>query len=82
MNKKQLWVLWIGIAIIAVMLLFPPQIIWTDQYTFWEVGRHFIFNPMPGPPTTVNYGKLIPPIIAVALITLGLFFSLKDRGKK
>ncbi len=85
MNKRQILVLWIGIIIIAAILLFPPMKTtrtdkWGKHYSE-DLGYRFITDNTETN-VTVNYEKLFLPIAAVALIWLGLFFSLKDRGKR
>jgi len=72
MNKKQKNVLWIGIAIIVLIGIFPPGLGWqqtiNNPLTIFEVRGEFI-----------SYGKLLIQWAIVAVITGGLIYAFKDK---
>ena len=37
MNRRQLVVLWIGVVLTCILLLFPPQVMMPNLLTFWEM---------------------------------------------
>lgn len=98
MNKKQKFVLWIGIIILLLMALFPP---WTTSYEISEMGIHRRgrFDPDPvevkesvggygfilSPPRAavrVDTGRLLAQWVIVALIKSGLLYTFKDKKPK
>ena len=89
MNKKQKNCLWIGIAVIVLMGLFPPVAkrgrILVDGYgkTYGEnnktyVAYDFIFDT--GAPVVLS--NLIVQWIIVSAITGGLIITFKDKKPK
>jgi len=88
MNKKQKNCLWIGIAVIVLMGLFPPVAkrgrILVDRYgdTYGNrttsVKYEFILNTS----SQVVLSNLIAQWIIVSAITGGLIYTLKDKKPK
>jgi len=94
MNKKQLTVLWIGIAAIVLMGIFPPwQVMEGGRGAF---GYCFILRPPGSSQSTsiarfwrwrVCLGRLDTSCLfiqwaMVAMITGGLIITLKDKKRK
>ena len=91
MNKKQIVVLWIGIAVIVVMCLFPP---WHyksgDKLIQGQIdwGYKFILTPAQAPNPDyeqlkgiIDVRRLFIQILIVGLITTGLIVTFIDRKK-
>ena len=80
MNKKQIIVMWIGIAIIVLMGLFPPCTVWV-QNTCNFVGYSFITNPKESR-SIVELGRLIAQWVVVAALVTGIMITLNDQKNK
>ncbi|MCK5708093.1 MAG: hypothetical protein KAI43_10610 [Candidatus Aureabacteria bacterium] len=94
MNFKQKIVLWIGIAIIVGMGIFPPwkvergkksnmfnEVFNDDKYTpslIISNGYHFLFNP-PSRAKGIDVGRLFVQIGLVTIITGGLLLTIKKE---
>lgn len=76
-RKKQLLVIWVAIGITGLMLLFPPWVSRIETPLISSEGYHAIFNP----PfyATIDWSRLLPPIVVVVIIAAGLIFTFKDR---
>jgi len=83
MNRKQKICLWVGIALIVVMGLFPP---WVCEY-YRDGAKSFVIRPGPyslivSPP---EYGKFVDlyrlgiQYLVVAVVTAGLIITLRDK---
>jgi ribosomal protein L40E len=77
MNKKQRWVLFVGAAVILLMLLFPPFHFRTSDFV-QNRGYGCLFDPSEEN-STVNTGLLLVQWIGVLLICVILWFALRDR---
>jgi hypothetical protein len=77
MNKKQLIVMWVGIAIIILMGIFPPWIV-TVQGTDNILGHAFILS-RTGRKYDINASFLFVQWIMVVAITGGLIITFKDK---
>jgi hypothetical protein len=83
MNKKQKIVLWIGIAVIVVMGIFPPWVHRGGPGVEKSAGYSFILNG----PESYAFGWFARPDISrlfiqwviVAVITAGLIITVKDK---
>jgi len=89
MNFKQKIVLWIGIAIIVGMGLFPPWKVETGKERIFSgkkytpsfivsSGYHFLFNP-PSRAKGIDVGRLFVQIGLVAIITGGVILTIKKE---
>ena len=86
MNKKQKICLWIGIAIIVLMSLFPPWFYTHARITEVQTnaGYHFLLIP-PLPYDKVGSGirldtsRLFVQWVVIAIITSGLIVTFKDK---
>lgn len=79
MNKKQERLLWVGIAIIVLMGIFPPVMLSeTDGGGYCGEGNGFIFNISD---VRVDAPQLFVQWVMVAVVTGGLFVTFKDRKK-
>lgn len=78
MNKKQLIVMWAGIAIIVLMGIFPP-VAMNGQGICTFIGFQFIFNKE----TIFSFDltRLGIQLIIVSAITTGLIITFKDKNK-
>lgn len=80
MNKKQLTVLWIGIAVFVLVAL-------TTQTNFSTWHSDHGRGPAPRYPTgptgryvsVVNYGPLVGRLMSTVVVTGGLIYTLKDK---
>jgi hypothetical protein len=79
MNKKQKNVMWIGIALIVVMGIFPPWAI-SDQGSFAMLGYGFILSP-PKNACHINTSHLYVQWIMVTVVTGGLVVTFMDKKK-
>jgi hypothetical protein len=79
MNKKQRWVLFVGAAVILLMLLFPP-FHWPRGLggPVENMGYAFLFD-VPQSRPTVNTGMLLVQWIGVMLICGILWYALRDK---
>mgnify|MGYP000244575914 CR=1 FL=1 len=89
MNKTQLLVMWVGIAIVVLMGIFPP---WAEQVTYIDDGvrrciaggyhwlwfRHFPSNSE----LTIYTTRLAIQCLIVALLTAGFVFTFKEKDQK
>jgi hypothetical protein len=82
MNKKQRWVLFVGAAVILLMLLFPP-FHWPrgPGGPVENMGYAFLFDVPEGRPT-VNVGTLLVQWVGVILVGGILWFALRDKGSR
>ena len=90
MNRKQLIVLWAGVGVVALMLLFPP---WRIPETAMPLGYWWILSPPNWgtcselddwggvPMGALDYHRLLAQWLVVAAITAALILTLKDRGE-
>jgi len=65
MNKKQLIVLWIGIAVFVLIALITKT----------SFGPGGVWNP----PVVVDYGPLVIRLMSTVIVTGGLIYTLKDK---
>ena len=85
MNLKQKICLWIGIAVIVAMGIFPPWIVAPTILSPQHGGYHFILSP---PEVgynhcySLNTSLLLIQWAMVATITGGLLVTLKDKKKE
>jgi hypothetical protein len=79
MNRIQIIILWIGIAVIVVMGIFPP---WMKsiQGAIKQNGYDFILAP-PEIYCHINTPRLYVQWIMVAVITCGFVVTLADKKK-
>jgi hypothetical protein len=94
MNRKQIATLWVGMALIIAMAMFPP---WTKGYTdenpWLDSGGHFppvrirldagyrpIFTPPKDDPC-IDPGRLGLQCGVVILVTAGLIWTLGNPRK-
>lgn len=79
-NRKQRFVLYLGAAIIVLMLLVPPFHFQADGSVL-NLGYSFLLDPpqLGGARGTVNEGLLFVQWMAVLLVTALLVVALKDR---
>ena len=84
MNKKQLIILWIGIALIVGMGIYPPYMeSFEDTGGFVPQGYNFIFSERSEwrRHEMVNVPQLFAQWFIVAVITGGLLVTFKDKKK-
>jgi len=79
MNKKQIIVLWIGIAAIVVMGIIPPWVV-SIQGAIEQRGYGFILIP-PEKYCHINTSRLYVQWIMVAVVTGGFLVTFKDKKK-
>ncbi|MBA7650477.1 hypothetical protein ES703_58283 [subsurface metagenome] len=90
MNIKQKIVLWIGIAIIVIMGLFPPWIMpITRRYGMGNTvkyrkyyGYDFIWAQPESSLVSIDFHRLGLQWAIVGVITGGLIYSFKDKKPK
>ena len=88
MNGKQKICLWIGIAVIVLMSLFPPWLYTQARITEVQTnaGYHFLLTP-PQPQGEVGYGihldmsRLFVQWIVIIAIAAGLIVSFQEKEK-
>jgi len=73
MNKKQLIVMWVGIAFVVLMGILPPM-------NFIGGGFRYKFGLLLGRSSSfVDFGKLLIQCSIVGIITVGLIITFKDK---
>jgi len=77
MNLKQKICLWVGIAVIVVMGIFPPLVI-SIQGAIEQQGYGFILIP-PEKYCHINTSRLYVQWIMVAVVTGGFIVTFKDK---
>ncbi|MHC4075741.1 MAG: hypothetical protein ACYSRZ_04930 [Planctomycetota bacterium] len=95
MNKTQLLVMWVGIAIVVLMGIFPPWVVIDETNPFY-VGYSFMFLP-PDAGTwlskhrhfkpkeyvgVIDFTRLLTQWLMVAVIVGGLIITFKDKKPK
>ena len=92
-NQKRSW--FVAVSLLAIMVLFPPWVYFTEEYSMnCAAGYHLIFSP---PVVTgdvfpriidnrdrlivvrIDYAKLILQFMVVLLLTTGLVLLQKER---
>ncbi len=94
MNKKQLIVMWVGIAIVVLMGIFTPWVA-IEEATHHYLGYRFILSPpdetwflhlrdKPGIDQIgiVDFTQLLIQWIMVSVIVGGLIITFKDKKSK
>ena len=77
MNRKQKICLWIGIAVIVLMGLFPPVSIFeAGRYAYRDIEYRFLLNTGGG---LVALSNLLLQWAVVAVITGGLIIPLQTK---
>jgi len=76
MNKRQMIVLWAGIAAVVLICLFPPT---TLQNGWSGFSRESIW---PSTSKRTDTGRLIGYLAAVFAVTGGLVYTLRDKDDK
>lgn len=76
MNKRQMIVLWAGIAAIVLICLFPPT---TLQSGWSGFSRESVW---PSTSKKTDTGRLIGYLVAVSVVTGGLIYTLRDKEEK
>ncbi len=79
MNWIQKTFLWIGIAVIVIMGIFPPWAM-SGQGAFAPEGYSFILNP-PTELCHINTSRLYVQWTMVAVVTGGLILTFKNNKK-
>lgn len=78
MNRKQLIVMWYGIAIIILMLLFPPveaqKLDDTGEFVLHYFTYDFLFNRQ-----YIEFTILVFQCVIVSIVTAGLIVTFKDK---
>jgi hypothetical protein len=83
MNRKQKICLWVGIAVIVTMGIFPPWMITGGSQGCLPMGYSFILNP-PSPANLcrIDASRLCIQWVMVAVVTGGLIFTFGDKKPK
>ena len=92
MKKKQKILLWVGIAVIVTMGLFPPlkvghyqpHAVWRADMSLWSRRFHsfgyerlwMLEEPL------IGFSKLFIQWCIVGLVTSGLIYTFKDKKEK
>ncbi len=81
MNRKQIIILWVGIAIFVLMGLFPPWVVYEQGHLYF-LHKLTLFSPI----RTNNGSRIDVPRLCVqwamvAVVTSGLLITLKDKKK-
>lgn len=76
MNKRQMIVLWAGIAAVVLICLFPPTK-WQSGWSGWS--RQSVW---PTSSKMTDTGRLVGYLVAVSVVTSGLIYTLKDKEEK
>jgi hypothetical protein len=88
MNKKQLFVLWVTIGILALISMFPVRQAGTvGERNFYRARGFFLNQRLENSPRTYYYTNIdletmIAQMIAFAIIGTGLIITLKDKKDK
>lgn len=78
MNQRQRKVLYWAVAVIVVMLLFPPFVEHYRGGIVRNCGYEFLFTP-PNSSCTVDTGMLFVQWVATAIVGALLWFALRDK---
>lgn len=89
MNKKQLVIMWLGIAAILIGSAFPYLYVYSpapDGDYRWPAGRVFIFTPpnmkgMFGSYVWIDLAPLHIEWTVISVVTIGLFVTFRDKEK-
>jgi hypothetical protein len=85
MNRKQMICLWIGIAVFVLMGIFPPWIVHSGIVQRID-GYHLILRPPESDEwywyPLLNTSYLYIQWTIVAVITVGLCYTLRDKNPK
>jgi len=87
MNKKHI-VIWIGIAVVVLMCIFPPWIRVIEiesSRAYRPIGYHFLLAPPKSEGVesySIDFGLLILQCIIISLITVGLLCTLRTEHSK
>ena len=92
MNKKQTACLSLGIIVFVIMGLFPPCMLISPIGDYVKYGYRFISNQFKGGyygdardellwESRICVSRLFAQWAAVAVLTAGLFYTLKDKPK-
>lgn len=85
MNRKQKICLWLGIAVIVLMGLFPPWLV-VRGYFYASEKRHVeywcIFAPPSHTPAEIVTDYLFAQWLMVAAVTGGLIITFQDKRTK
>ena len=84
MSWIQKTFLWIGIAVIVAMGLFPPWVVGQSVLSPKDAGYHFILNPPKARRpefTGLNTSRLVVQWAMVTVVTGGLLVTFKDKKK-
>ena len=73
--KKQLIILWIGIGLVVLAILFPPWMRNGSGHRIFE-GYGFLFSP-PSEFTSIESSRLTAEILIIVLLTAGAFYTAK-----
>jgi hypothetical protein len=88
MNHKQMWLMWIGVAIVCMLLLFPPWKFVVPGYNgaiYEKVGPYQMVT---NPPTFVGEGnwsaevdweRMFGPLIVVILLDAGGMVAFRRK---
>ena len=94
MNRRQNWILWIGIVVLVVLCIYPP---WyrrtarfrgaTVTYREQQIGRNCLWRSLPlrdieMKGNYVDFQRLSLEMLAVVLITGGLLVTLRKGNSK
>lgn len=71
MNKKQTIVMWLGIVVTVLIVLFPPNYHHDYSISLLELSTNEIY-----------FVPLFLLIFCVALVTAGLIYTLRDKKPK
>ena len=91
MNKKQKICMWLGIAVLVAMTIYPPYLQrWPDGQLVGKGGYSFIFCPPIRSSrlnrfsaySVIDIRRLHVQYFAVAVVTAGLIVTFKDKKKK
>lgn len=80
MNKNQKIAMWVAIAVIVLMGLFPPWLTELANRQYFIQGYYFILDP----PfySRIYFTQLLIQWFVVALIASGTVLTLKGKAKK
>jgi len=80
--KKQLIILWVGIGLVVLAILFPPFVANWVTGTWTSAGYGFLFSP-PNDFASVSIepSRLTAEILIIVLLTAGALYTSKTKGR-
>ena len=79
MNRKQVIALWIGVAIIVTMIIYPPWIVLLGGVHPVAAGYSWLWHPPEELPSRIDTARLHVELFAAITITAAAMLCLHKR---